>query len=192
MDPINIFVALNLLATFGANMSGAKKGLKEKITVHKDKPQSYLQKFPLILSAAAIIGIILGVFQIGTLKYTGEYETARLIGLAFYIAFSWLQVWAFKSLGDSYSQEVLILKNHSLVTSGPFKVIRHPQYLAQILMDIGGGVATLSYIVIIIAIIEIPFLILRAILEERLLAKHFKERFSAYKSNSGFMFPYIG
>jgi len=40
MDPINIFVGLNLVATFGANISGAKRGLKEKLTVHKEKPKT--------------------------------------------------------------------------------------------------------------------------------------------------------
>ncbi len=192
MDPINIVVALNLVATFGANVSGAKKGLKEKVTVHKEKPESYLQKLPLLLSAASIIALVLGIFQIGTLTYLPEYDSSRLTGLICYIAFSWMQVWAYKSLGESYSQDVLILRNHKLVTNGPFKSIRHPQYLAQILMDIAAGLATLSYIVIIVAIIEIPFLILRAILEERLLAKYFKEQFTDYKKRSGFMFPFIG
>jgi len=192
MDPINIFVAFNLLATFGANISGAKKGLKEKVTVHKEKPETYLQKFPLFLSAAAIIALILGVFQVGTLEYKSELENIRLAGLAVYVLFSWFQIWAYKTLGENYSQDVLILRNHSLITSGPFKYIRHPQYFAQILMDIGGGIATLSYIVIIIAILEIPFLIMRALFEEKLLAKHFKEKFSAYKSKSGFMLPFIG
>jgi len=192
MDPINIFVGLNLVATFGANISGAKRGLKEKVTVHKEKPKTYLQKFPLILSALSIIAIILGVFQIGTLEYKPEYEKARLLGLALYIAFSWFQIWAYKTLGESYSQDILILKDHKLITSGPFKFIRHPQYFAQILMDIGGGIATLSYIVIIIALIEIPFLIMRALLEEKILAKHFREKYSDYKSKSSFMFPFLG
>jgi protein-S-isoprenylcysteine O-methyltransferase Ste14 len=191
MDPINIFVALNLVATFGANISGAKKGLKEKVTVHKEKPKSYLQKYPLILSALSLTGLILAVFQIGTIEYLPGLENLRLAGLIVYIAFSWLQIWSFKSLGESYSQEVLIVKNHKLVTSGPFKYVRHPQYLSQILMDIGGAVATLSYIVIIIALIEIPFLILRAMLEEKLLAKHF-DNYPEYKHKSGFMLPFIG
>ena len=192
MDPINIFVGLNLIATFGANISGAKRGLKEKVTVHKEKPKTYLQKYPLILSALSLVAIILGVFQIGTLEYKPKFENTRLLGLAFYVAFSWLQIWAYKTLGENYSQDVLILKNHELVTSGPFKLIRHPQYLSQILMDIGGGIATLSYVVFIIALIEIPFLIMRARLEEKILAKHFKENFSEYKSKSSFMLPFLG
>jgi len=192
MDPINIFVGLNLVATFGANISGAKRGLKEKLTVHKEKPKTYLQKFPLVLSALSLVAIILGVFQIGTLEYKLEFENARLWGLVVYIAFSWFQIWAYKILGESYSQDILILKDHKLVTSGPFKLIRHPQYLSQILMDIGGGIATLSYIVIIIALIEVPFLIMRALLEEKILEKHFKENFSEYKSKSSFMLPFLG
>jgi protein-S-isoprenylcysteine O-methyltransferase Ste14 len=191
MDPINIFVGLNLVATFGANMSGAKRGLKEKVTVHKEKPKTYLQKFPLILSALSIIAIVLGIFQIGTLEYKPEFENARLFGLAAYIAFSWFQIWAYKTLGENYSQDILILKDHKLVTSGPFKLIRHPQYLSQILLDIGAGVAVLSYIVIIIALIEIPFLIMRAMLEEKILAKHFNN-FSEYKNKSSFMLPFLG
>ncbi|HSP88814.1 MAG TPA: isoprenylcysteine carboxylmethyltransferase family protein [Ignavibacteriaceae bacterium] len=191
MDPINIFVGLNILATFSANMSGAKRGLKEKLTVHKEKPKTYLQKLPLVLSALSLVAIILGLFQIGTLEYTDEFESLRLSGFAVYIIFSWIQIWAYKTLGENYSQDILILKDHKIVTSGPFKLIRHPQYLSQILMDLAAGVATLSYVVIIIALIEIPFLIMRALLEEKILAKHFKE-YSEYKSKRGFMIPFVG
>jgi protein-S-isoprenylcysteine O-methyltransferase Ste14 len=192
MDPINIFVGLNIIATFGANLSGAKSGLKHKLTVAKEKPKTYLQKLPLFLSAFTLVGLILGVFQIGTLVYKPENENARLIGLSVYIIFSWVQIWCYKTLGSSYSQDIMISKDHKLVKAGPFSIIRHPQYLSQILLDIGGALATLSYVVIVFAIIQIPFLIMRALLEEKLLEKHFKENFREYKSKSGFMFPFIG
>lgn len=192
MDPINIFVGLNIIATFGANLQGAKGGLKQKVIVAKEKPKTYLQKLPLFLSALTLIGLILGIFQIGTYEYKAEYENIRLIGLVVYITFSWIQIWGYKTLGSNYSQDILISKDHNLVKEGPFKIIRHPQYLSQILFDIGGALATLSYIVIILAIIEVPFLILRALLEEKLLEKHFKEDYREYKGKSSFMFPFIG
>lgn len=191
MDPINIFVGLNIVATFSANLSGAKSGLKDKLVVAKDRPRTYLQKLPLFLSAFTLIGLILGVFQIGTLEYKPENENARLIGLAVYIIFSWIQIWCYKTLGSSYSQEIMISKDHQLVKKGLYGFIRHPQYLSQILLDIGGSLATLSYAVIIFAIIETPFLIMRALLEEKLLEKYFKESYREYKSKSGFMFPFI-
>ncbi len=191
MDPINIIAGLNLVATFGANLTGAKKGLKSTIGASKEKPKTYLQKFPLLLATLTLIGLILGVFQIGTIDYTANNMTLRLIGLLIYITFSWVQIWSYRALGESYSQEIVILKNHKLVTKGPYKLIRHPQYLSQILMDLGAGIATLSYIIIPLAIIQIPFVIMRANLEEKLLSKHIKE-FAEYKSKSGFMIPFIG
>jgi protein-S-isoprenylcysteine O-methyltransferase Ste14 len=191
MDPINIIAGLNLLATFGANFTGAKKSLRSTVGNSKEKPKTYLQKFPLLLATLTLISAILGIFQVGTFTYSTGNFTIRLVGLFLYLIFSWMQVWAYRTLGENYSQEIVILKNHRLVTSGPFRIIRHPQYLSQILMDLGAGIATLSYIVIPLAVIQIPFVIMRANLEEKLLEKHLKE-FSEYKNKSGFMIPFIG
>jgi protein-S-isoprenylcysteine O-methyltransferase Ste14 len=192
MDPINIIILLNIIATFGANVTGAKRGLKSTVSEIKEKPKTFLQKFPPILSMLSLVALILAVFQIGTLEYLNEYNVIRYIGLAVYLVFSWIQVWSFKTLGDNYSQEVIIKKNHGLVTKGPFKIIRHPQYLCQILLDLGATAATLGYIVGFLALIEIPIYILRASLEDKLLAKYFVEKFSNYKKKSGFMIPFIG
>ena len=192
MDPINIIVGLNIIATFGANVSGAKKGFRDKVGDAKEKPKTYLQKFPVILSTITLIALIFGVFQIGTLEYITEYNSIRYIGLAVYLIFSWVQIWAFKTLGENYSQDILIKKNHHLVTKGPFRIIRHPQYLSQILLDLGGAAATLSYIVAPIAVIQIPFILLRASVEEKLMTKHFGDEFSSYKKKSGFVLPFIG
>lgn len=192
MDPLNIIILLNIIATFGANVTGAKKGFKSKVMAVKEKPQTFLQKFPPIISTLSLIALIVGVFQVGTLEYLEEYNIIRYIGAAVYLIFSWVQVWAFKTLGENYSQDILIKKNHELVTSGPFKFIRHPQYLCQLLVDLGGAAATLSYIVGGLAIIEIPIYIMRASIEDKLLAKHFTEEFSAHKKKSGFMLPFIG
>ncbi len=192
MDPINIIAGLNLIATFGANISGAKKGLKSSITAAKEKPESFLQKIPLAISVLALVFFILAIFQVGTFSYKPGYQNLRSAGLVVYLIFSWIQVWAFKTMGENYSQEVLIYKHHKLVRKGPFKFIRHPQYLSQILLDAGAGVATLSFLVLPLAIIEIPLLVMRASLEEKLLEKHFKEEFLKYKSKSGRMLPFIG
>lgn len=192
MDPINILLGLNVIATFGAHYSGAKTGFRSAVGAVKEKPRTGLQKIPVYLSTLTLVAVILGVFKIGTLEYLPEYETVRIIGLVFFLLFSWIQVFSVKALGESYSQEILILKNHKLVTGGIFSIVRHPQYLSQMLMDIGAAVALMSYIVLPLAVIEIPFLIMRAVMEEKLLEKYFREEFSAYKKKSGFIIPFIG
>lgn len=192
MDPLNILAGLNLVVSFGANISGAKKGLKSTFTAVKERPQTYLQKLPVVLSTVILFAFILGIFQVGTLEYEEKFSGIRIFGLIIYISFSWLQVWAYKTLGDNYSQEMVIFKEHNLIRKGPFKLIRHPQYLSQIVMDTGAGLLTLSYIVIPLAIIQIPILIMRASVEEKMLSKHFKDEFVEFKRKTGFILPYIG
>ena len=192
MDPINIIIGLNIIATFGANVGAAKKGIKDKVGVFKDKPKTYLQTLPLVLSTIALVVLIVSLFQIGTLEYKTENQTLRVIGLAIYIVFSWVQIWSTKTLGDNFSQDIAIKKEHHLVTDGPFKFIRHPQYLSQFLMDLGGAAATLSFILAPLALIQIPFLFMRASMEDKLLEKHFGENFRSYKKKTGMVFPFIG
>lgn len=192
MDPVNIIILLNIIATFGANVAGAKRGLKSKVSEIKEKPKTYLQKLPPVISMLSLVALILAVFQIGTLEYIEENNLIRYIGLAVYLVFSWIQVWSFKTLGDNYSQDIMIKKNHELVIKGPFTLIRHPQYMCQIFLDLGATAATLGYIVGLLALIEIPIYIMRASMEDKLLAKYFVEKFSDYKKKSGFMFPFIG
>lgn len=192
MDPINIIIGLNIIATFGANIGAAKKGIRDKVGVFKDKPKTYLQTLPMVFSTLTLIVLIISLFQIGTLEYKTEYQTIRIIGLAFYLVFSWIQIWATKVLGDNYLQDIAIKKNHELVTAGPFKIVRHPQYLSQFLMDIGAAFATLSFILAPLAVILLPFLIMRASLEDKLLEKHFGENFRNFKKKTGMLIPFIG
>src|SRR3989339_468088 len=105
MDPINIIIGLNVIASFGANLTGAKKGLKSTVTPVKERPKSYLQKLPLVLATLSLVALILAVFQIGTLNYAenAHLNFFRFAGLFAYLCFSWTQIWAYKSLGENYS-----------------------------------------------------------------------------------------
>ena len=192
MDPVNIIILLNVIGTFGANVTGAKRGLKSQVSELREKPKTFLQKFPPVVSALSLIALVFAVFQIGTLNYTEDFNSIRYIGLIVYLMFSWIQVWSFKTLGDNYSQDIMIKKNHELIMKGPFSVVRHPQYMCQILLDLGAAAATLSYVVGFLALIEIPIYIMRASTEDKLLKKYFAEKFSDYKEKSGFMIPFIG
>lgn len=195
MDPINILLGINLLLTMSANYSGAKKGLKTSVLKSIERPNTFLQKIPPNVAALIFVLTILSIFKVGTLSedFADKFYKLRLIGLAIYFVFSWLQVLAYKTLGKNYAQDIVIMKEHQLVTNGLFKFIRHPQYLSQILSDLGAGIALLSYLVLpMVLVFELPLFIARAIIEDKLLQKHFGEKFLQYKKKSGFMIPFIG
>ncbi len=194
-NAINILVALNLLVSMSANYSGAKKGLKTSITKVVERPATFLQKVPPNIAALVLILTIVSIFKIGSLtdSFEVQFENIRIAGLIMFLIFSWLQVWAYKSLGKDYAQDIVILKEHQLHTTGIYKFIRHPQYISQILSDLGAGLALLSFTVVpIVILFELPLFIMRALAEDKLLQKHFGEKFSTYKKQSGFIIPFIG
>lgn len=192
MDPINIIVLINVILLFGANTPAAKRGVVGAVTQVKDKPKSYLQWLPTTLAAISLVALILAVFEIGTLDYSKENFNLRLISCLFYILFSWLQIYSQRTLGEYYSQDIVIKKNHKLISKGLYKFIRHPQYLLQFFVDITAAAATLSLIVFCLTILSLPFLVLRGMLEDKIHSKHFGKEFSEYKSKTGFMIPFVG
>jgi len=192
MDPINIIIGINILATFGANVSGAKQGFKTSITQVKEKPKTYLQHLPTTLATVSLIVLIVSLFQVGTLSYTKTNFTIRLTALIFYLVFSWVQIWSFKLLGTNYSQDIVILQKHQLVTKGIYSLVRHPHYFSQIVVEFAAAIAVLSYLVAPLAVAQIPFLYLRAKREEQLLQKYFKQDFEVYKKKTGFFIPFLG
>jgi protein-S-isoprenylcysteine O-methyltransferase Ste14 len=191
MDPINIFVAINLALSFVSNLNITKESLTGKFGNFKEKPKSYLQSLPLWISSTIILFTILAIFQVGTFEYNNKFLSIRLSGLICYIVFTWLQIGSFKNLGKFHSTEVVIKIEHQLVTDKYYRWIRHPQYLFQILIDLGAAFATLSYLILSLAILQIYFLIKRAQLEESLLEKHFGKKFLEYKSKTGFLIPFL-
>ncbi|MCB9207861.1 MAG: isoprenylcysteine carboxylmethyltransferase family protein [Ignavibacteriales bacterium] len=195
MDPINLIVAINLFVSMSSNLSGAKKGMKSKLSNVVKKPTTYLQKIPPNIAALVLILTIAAIFNLGVFgeSIKQEYNYLRIIGLILFIIFSWVQVSSFKALGEFYSQDILIFKNHKLIKLGLYKYLRHPQYFSQILSDLGVGLALMGYLIIpIVIFIEIPLFILRAKAEENLLSAYFNEEFKEYKKKSGFFIPFIG
>ncbi|MFC2083919.1 methyltransferase family protein [Bacteroidota bacterium] len=194
MDPLNILFGIALIISMGANFSATKSSLKQQVTKFVTKPKSYLQKVPLNVSAFLVILELLGVFGVGVFKTadTESWMIVRMVFLLMYIIFSWLQIYSFKSLGKNYSPEIVILYGHELVEKGPYKIIRHPQYLFQFLSDLSAGITLLSYPVLLLVIIfEIPLFILRARKEEKMLKKHFGNTFTEYKKKSSFIIPLL-
>lgn len=53
-------------------------------------------------------------------------------GVLLFVASKALKYWAIRSLGSRWTFRVLVLPNAPLVTSGPYRYIRHPNYVAVV------------------------------------------------------------
>ncbi len=63
-------------------------------------------------------------------------RTLNTYWIAFAVLFAGAQVlryWAIKSLGVYWNTKILVLPNHQLINRGPYKHLRHPNYIAVVI-----------------------------------------------------------
>lgn len=92
---------------------------------------------------------------------------------------------ALKHLGRQWRVQAVVTDDHELITSGPYRIVRHPVYLAFFAMILGtailrcpawsGGLALLLFA----AGTEI-----RVRAEERILGEAFRDKFVAYRTST--------
>jgi protein-S-isoprenylcysteine O-methyltransferase Ste14 len=76
-----------------------------------------------------------------------------------------------------------------LISSGVFRIVRHPIYTGAILFYLGSILITLSIASAAFWLVVIAFYSSIARYEERILADAFGEEYSAYQKRTGMLFP---
>ena len=70
----------------------------------------------------------------------GGSAAQSIVGAALFVAAKALKYWAIASLGSFWSFRVLVVPGAPLVTHGPYRFLRHPNYVAVIGELIGAAV----------------------------------------------------
>lgn len=120
-------------------------------------------------------GVAFGIAVVGAPLVAGYMPIDRpavgVGGLAMMVVGLGLRWWAAVSLGRHYTRTLRILDHHRLVDTGPYRVVRHPGYLAVMALWTGYGLAWLSLASIAVAALPVIVLyVCRVLLEERMLS----------------------
>jgi protein-S-isoprenylcysteine O-methyltransferase Ste14 len=105
-----------------------------------------------------------------------EFWTAALLislGLLF-------TVWARVHLGRNWSATVTIKREHELIASGPYMIVRHPIYTGLIVAIIGSAMARGDWRGVLAVSIAWAALWSKLRLEERWMVERFGEQYIAY------------
>jgi protein-S-isoprenylcysteine O-methyltransferase Ste14 len=95
-------------------------------------------------------------------------------------------------LGPSWSLVPRADQAAGLVTTGPYRLVRHPIYLAFAVLTAGQALAFNSWPALVVVLCGIvPTLAWRARAEERLLSHTFGERYAVYRQRTRMMIPYL-
>ncbi|UCF61434.1 MAG: isoprenylcysteine carboxylmethyltransferase family protein [Anaerolineaceae bacterium] len=94
-------------------------------------------------------------------------------------------------LGRNYSTTLHIREGQSLVTSGPYRYIRHPMYTALITVGVGIGLLSSSWYFLLPFIATGIVIAFRTRREEEAMIEKFGDEYIQYAQGTGRFFPQI-
>ncbi len=135
--------------------------------------KSFPDKTSLALLSLVFLFILLfpGIdhgLAISPIVITFEIEILGFIGMIFSLIF----ITYVNQVNRYASKGLVIHKDHDLITTGPYRYIRHPMYVGFILMMISLPIALGSFLSFIVSWFFPIILIIRIRIEERMLIDH--------------------
>jgi protein-S-isoprenylcysteine O-methyltransferase Ste14 len=122
-------------------------------------------------------------------RFIAEGPGIALLALVLVIAGMLFAYWARAHLGRNWSGEVMVKVGHTLITSGPYRSVRHPIYSGMTLALVGTVLATVApYGFIALALILFGFLV-RVRLEEALMRETFPVEYDNYSRHTARLIP---
>ncbi|MHA1939601.1 MAG: isoprenylcysteine carboxylmethyltransferase family protein [Candidatus Thorarchaeota archaeon] len=100
-----------------------------------------------------------------------------------------IYAWSRTTLGKEWSSYLQMRERHHLVTTGPYRWIRHPIYLAMMGFLTGITLVTANCLLIAFLIVSIVDLAHRIPKEEQMMIEEFGDEYKTYMQRTGRLLP---
>jgi protein-S-isoprenylcysteine O-methyltransferase Ste14 len=146
------------------------------------------RRLPLNGVTAVAVFILVRVFRGGSLAVHSPVLAA--IGAVVFVAGLALAVWARIHLGRNWGMPMTERVEPELVTSGPYRFVRHPIYSGLLLGVIGTALATDLFGLSVAAVLTAYFYYCASV-EERNLIVTFPTAYPAYRLATKMLIPFV-
>lgn len=139
-----------------------------------------------------IVAVVIVLVRLGAFRHN-EVSTnpwRAVVGFVLLVAGLGLAVWARPHIGRNWGTPMTKKDEPELVTSGPYRLVRHPIYSGLLLAVVGTAVA-LNWPWLIVAALAAIYFVYSATVEERFLAERFPGTYPAYKRSTKMLVPHI-
>src|SRR5262245_24754182 len=108
------------------------------------------------------------------------------------VAGSALVIRSRRELGSAWSFVPTVVQGTGLVTTGPYRLVRHPIYLGLSMLALGQALAFASWPAFLVLLAGIiPTLVWRAAAEEKVLTATFGKRYALYQTQTKMIIPHL-
>ena len=142
-----------------------------------------------------LLGVFVSISVANALARSGVAilpVTSFYFGLAMMILGMAVRFWAVASLRTFFSYTVQIKEGHRVISSGPYRFVRHPAYAGSLLTIVGVGFALQSGgAVLLLAVFFLAAFGYRIQVEERALVGSLGEEYLSYAKRVKRIIPFV-
>jgi len=121
-----------------------------------------------------------------------NHPAVAILGMTLLMVGGGILWWSRYHLGRLGSGRIVIEKDHQLITTGVYRVVRHPMYFAGLLGALGVGIAFGSILVTAIGVvIDLVSYGYRIATEEQLLKQEFGDAYEEYAERTKRLIPFV-
>jgi len=122
----------------------------------------------------------------------GLPESIRWLGVGIGILCVVGIYWLFSSIGSGITPTSATRQEHKLVTSGPYRWVRHPLYTVGSSMFIAFGMMADNWFIAALGVLAFIGMAIRTPKEEANLIEKFGDEYQEYMKHTGRFFPKLG
>lgn len=105
------------------------------------------------------------------------------------IALRW---WAIHCLGKFFTVDVAVHKNHKVINTGPYMLLRHPSYTGLLLQILAVAIAYQNLISVMMIMVPTTYVLMRRIRhEERILKRALGMEYRLYSQKTYSLLPFV-
>jgi protein-S-isoprenylcysteine O-methyltransferase len=190
MNTTTAIFYFSLVAWFGLEVVRQFKDMKT-VPVQQESDRGTVW----LTTGFTLVGVVVGLWGAHAIPWYMPGRTGMAI-FAFGIGLMWLgillRVWAIRTLGRFFRSVVMIQRDHALVTSGPYRLLRHPSYAGALLTGLGAGVVVGNWFSLA-AFVLLPLIgyLRRIQIEEVALAEGLGDAYHNYAAGSRRLLPFV-
>jgi protein-S-isoprenylcysteine O-methyltransferase Ste14 len=162
-----------------------------KRTIQRQTSRSRLLQIVLVVTAYALIFNPKLNWGLLSLRLVPSGLSATILGYSLLLTGMLFAGWARVFLGGNWSASVTLKKDHTLVRSGPYSVVRHPIYSGLLTALLGTAIALgelRCFLGVLLAAIAWK---IKSVTEEAFMLQQFGEQYTRYRVEVKALVPYI-
>ena len=143
------------------------------------------------LGMAGMIGLLLFAIDPRWMAWSAVPlpDSVRWVGAGVGVIAGALFIATLRALGPNLTDTVVTRAHHTLVTTGPYRWVRHPFYLASALAVVANALTAANSFIGVTSAAAVVLLMIRATTEEHHLEKRFGPEYTRYVRRTGRFLP---